>query len=449
MTNIGALYAPPVEDAGARTADLYHWQAAMAAADAFTLLTQSFAQGWTIQDQTAARIVCEYHEDWLIQARGEIELVSAKHRESATGPWTTINALMDSGGMAHLFARWLALGKQTSSRLVSSVAASKLGSELERCTGLAKKKLQGVELDDGEETLLSQTIDASAKSLLLLKRGLPIDWQAPEGATAKTVAVQQEQRQTLLMFLASFIFDLERPSRQLVRHAAPSLYVEPLLALLNAPSALAPIVWSTVLPLFEARMRSRGPGDTSDVPPVAAAQSNADPSQAIIAARSMNLTELLLAVRSVLANPNAYAPLSTPVRVTKLSMKLAQGGCSENSIARAERLRLDYKAYRRLREKNIPGSRSERASIERYLLRAADEETNTVRKPTERWGKELWHALSQRFQDEPPTMKGAGLDGDLALGGVCQLTNRCVIWFSPYFDVAEAIENEKSLRGRK
>lgn len=446
MSTVDPRHAVPSDDAGARTADLYHWQAAMAAADGLGLLTRLLDMGWTPQSQDVISIICEHHEDWMIEVNGDVELVSAKHREPASGPWTTVASLIGDGGVGHLFGRWLLLGQTTTSRLVSSAAASRTGAEFMRCADLARQRVTGPGLNSDENSLLDKTIDTAIRAIQLYRKNLPPAWCAPEDAKSASVVVTHEQRMTFESFLRGLVCDLSRPTRDVVRHAAANMYVLPLLEVLAQPSALAPMVWEAVLPLFETRMRARGPQGSSAIPTVAPSAMGWPAPQAALESRTLEVRDLLLAVRTVVANPMAYAPLARPATATKLSMKLAQGGCSETSIARAERLRIDYVSYRRVRERNVPGSRAERATIERGLHRVADEEVDATRTVSGRWGNELWHALSRRLQVEELDHLASDLDGDIALGGICELTSRCEIWFSPYFDVEAAIKSHLAAR---
>ncbi|MEU6653009.1 hypothetical protein ABZ904_27135 [Streptomyces sp. NPDC046900] len=104
---------PQLDDSGADTLDRYNWQASMAAADGLRLYLDALNDGRPSQD-IDGRIVCEYHEDWAAVDGDAVELVSAKHRDVTTGPFTTINSLADAGGVAHLFGRWHALNETPS-----------------------------------------------------------------------------------------------------------------------------------------------------------------------------------------------------------------------------------------------------------------------------------------------------------------------------------------------
>ena len=113
------LATAPPDDAGAQTDDRYHWQAAMAAADCLSLYRDAVGSDGSLRGDCADRIVCEWHEDWVVMSQDEVELVSAKHRDPSAGAYTTIPRLVDEGGLAHLFSRWAALGEKPICRLVT------------------------------------------------------------------------------------------------------------------------------------------------------------------------------------------------------------------------------------------------------------------------------------------------------------------------------------------
>jgi hypothetical protein len=110
----------PSDDAGASTADRYDWQACMASADALRLYLDALDDEGCVPVDSDCKIVCEWHEDWIAVQGGDAELVSAKHREPSYGAYTTINALVNDGGLAHMFTRWLALQEKATCRLVTT-----------------------------------------------------------------------------------------------------------------------------------------------------------------------------------------------------------------------------------------------------------------------------------------------------------------------------------------
>jgi hypothetical protein len=59
------LIAAP-DDAGTRTADLYDWQAAIAATDGLRIALDTFKEQQSQATPCHRRIVCEHHEDWSV-----------------------------------------------------------------------------------------------------------------------------------------------------------------------------------------------------------------------------------------------------------------------------------------------------------------------------------------------------------------------------------------------
>ena len=50
------------------------------------------------------------------------------------------------------------------------------------------------------------------------------------------------------------------------------------------------------------------------------------------------------------------------------------------------------------------------------------------------WGAELWRHLEADLDRQQDTLP-VDMDTDLALGGLCELSNRCKLWFSDSFDI--------------
>lgn len=438
------------DDVGARTADLFHWQAAMATADGLAALMDELDENLDVPRESVSAVICEHHEDWVVRVEDELEIVSAKHREPNVGAWASISVLVGDGGIGHLFARWLRLERKVAARLVSCAALSNgEAAQLAECTLLLRRAALGESLAASQVEFIDMCVDKLSRAVMMHRKELPSEWRAPKDARAKQLAPPLDLQQAVRDFLLVLTFDVSRPGREFTPHAAPGLYAEPLAIRMKQPASLAPIIWSAVLRLFEVRMRARGSTERGGLPAVAAAGDRSGPIAGSddLEPRTITTRDILLAVRSAIQHPGAYMPLARPAKLTKLSVKMANGGCSDTSIARAERLRLDFARYRRAREATVPGSSAERSAIERHLMRIADEETARVRTAVGRWGADLWGAMSARLTNAPPQHLAAGLDGELALGGVADLASRCQVWFSPGFDVDGAITSEKRLRG--
>lgn len=449
------LAVPAGDDAGARTADLYDWQAAMAAADGLRMFADAMDTDGQLAPGASGSIICEHHEDWTVLNDSIAELVSAKHREPPSGAWTTTRQLVDKGGLGHLFGRWLTLDEKPSVRLVTCAAlASGDPRNLANATVLLRDQSAGNQLTSEDLQVVSQVATSFAKELLFYRNGLPEEWHAPTTASASTLAPSDGQLQKTRSFLAALSIDDRRPNRDLTEHAAPSMYAQPVLARLGRTDVPAAAVWEAVLQLFRVRMRAHGPQPDGALPFILVASptsilgtSSSEVSRALLP-RTVDVRDIAFAIQTALAHPEGYMPLTPPAQLTKLSVKMARGRCADTSISRAEILRSDFRRYWRQRD-GIPGIHPERYALERTLLRIADEATSEVRTPIGPWGSPLWTALSAHLHRHHQSHSTSALDPELALGGVCDLAAQCHVWFSPRFDVNSVLAQLRSERAAR
>jgi hypothetical protein len=443
------LATAPADDAGASTADRYDWQAAMAAADGLALYLDALSEG-KLRADADGRIVCEHHEDWVVVRGDDAELVSAKHREPGYSVFTTTGQLAGDGGLAHLFGRWHTLGERPSCRLVTTA-------------GLAPGPAQGLEkaaayLRDlrrsGQDLLPADgdhepAISGFARALRLHPGDLPSPWQATTGDGAEAARDQAGQ---VCRFLAGLCIQHGKPSRAHVGHAAPTMYCAPVLDRLGHDDpALAVAVWEAVHGLFRTRMRAAGPTPQGALPAVLAYQPGTLPPGTVgereLAARIVTVADIDVAVRAALAHPRGFLPLPPAPRVTRLAVKMAAGCCTDNSIERAEQLRLDHQRYWRARVSGDPAARTSQQRLRRELLRISDQATAAVSPvPGAAWGADLWRELQARVEVMPGGGWPEDLDPGLRLGGICDLSNRCKVWFSDRFDVDAAIAQLRALQ---
>lgn len=447
-TPIASLLAlPQSEDAGAQTADRYEWQAAMATADALALHFQFLNGEFNGVDSAQIQIICEFHEDWVVQIGARAELVSAKHRDPQIGPWKTVPDLVDKGGLGHLFSRWLKAKRLPTARLVTNAAtASGDAAYIAGCRELLGKQSNGVQLSDEEAQQCSNALDAFCRSAMKYANYIPNEWIASEGTRMRDLVVPESLVEAGSQFLRILRIDQQRPSRSHTAHAAPSLYAEPLANKIGLDRAVAVPIWETVLSLFRIRMRARGENDRGGLPVVGETKHESFQDQ-LNDERAVSVDDLQIALETCVRHPKAYATVTLPRRLTRLSMKMARGDCADTSIERAEQLRLDYSRYRRERRNAVPGSISELRLVEGILHRIADEETQAARTPHEAWGSALWSGLSSRLSQGTHELAGYAIEGDLGLGGVCQLAQDCKVWFSDSFDLDGAIAAVKSEKG--
>ncbi|WP_326725373.1 hypothetical protein OHT59_44330 [Streptomyces sp. NBC_00243] len=435
---------PQPDAAGERTADLFDWQAAMATADGLSLYETALNDDGSLAADHYCRVVCELHEDWAVAVDDDVELVSAKHRDAPYGAYTTVNQLANDGGIAHLFNRWHALGEKPTCRLVTTPGLADAAQDLATAIG----HLRTLRLSHRPLTL-NEEHEKPIKDLCKYIRQhtsvdrLPESWTQnsnPKEPTAK-------ERDQVARFLSMLTLDHTRLPRGFVAYAAANMYAKPVLERLGA-QAEAEAVWQAVHDLMRVRMRAAGPMPRGGLPLVLAYKpetplpSAADLERADVG-RIITMPDIDFAVRMAIANPQGFRPLAPQPRLTRLSVKMKAGQCGEISIERAEELHRDYRDYWRHRMSGDPTARAEQAKLRRRLYRLSDEAAEKF--PVIR-GKELWRELQRRIDDFPEDALPVGMDADLLLGGVCDLTRECKVWFSKSFDVDAEIERLRSLQ---
>lgn len=442
------LSAKPEDDAGAETADRYEWQAAMAAADALSLYRDAIENGQSAVANDVG-IICEHHEDWVVVVAGEAELVSGKHRDPSVAVFTTITQLLGDGGLAHLFGRWHAMGELPYCRLVTTAG---LGRGVAQELNKAARALRDL-ANDGQMLLASgaheRIIAQFAKGLQQTPRFLPDSWRAAiDAGISEPTGEHLEQAGR---FLSMLQIDEARPSRTLVGHAAPDMYCVPVLRILSRDVLLAVSVWEAVMALFRARMRAVGPTPRGALPYVQAGQARltaAALAQRELAARTVTIADLDLTIRKAISNQSGYLPLVPPPRVTRLGIKMEEGLCTDNSIERAEQLRSDYRGYWSNRGSGDPLARPAQQRLRRALLRISDDATAAITgSGTPLRGPDLWRDISARVEAMPSGEWPEDLDADLRLGGICDLTAQCMVWFSERFDVAARLAAARAEHG--
>ncbi|MET8497016.1 hypothetical protein [Streptomyces microflavus] len=434
---------PQPDDSGANTLDRYEWQAAMAAADGLKLYLMSLGSAKRPPVTSDGRILCEYHEDWVVLQGPEAELVSGKHRDPAVGPFTTINQLANEGGLTHLFLRWVDLKEKPTCRLATTHGLAKGDPQSLESAIQALRPFRldhrPIEVSDDHESSVSNLHEALRK---YGAKQLPKSWLEK----AEVNLSHKEQRSQTARFLSALTIQVENIGRKHVDFAAPSMYVKPVLDRLGI-DAPPESVWNSVLGLFRARMRAAGPNPDGGLPPVlkyTEGSFSADPSsgERALAARIVTVQDIDIAIMTAAANPSAYEPLSPPVRLSRSAVKMRKGGFSNNRIERAEQLRKDFSKYWSGRMSGDPAALVERDRLRRVLLRVSDQadaDTAALR-PADKWGPAFWERMQEIIDAMPPDKVPPGMDPDLLLGGISELTNACQVWFSDDFDVAAEIE---------
>lgn len=430
-----------LDDAGSNTDDLYEWQAAMAAADGLSLFFDALTDDGVLDPECDDFILCEWHEDWVVFGRDGTELVSGKHRSADAGAYTTVNLLADKGGLAHLFNRWFALGMKPMCRLVTTggLTVGPARDLKDAAHRLHELRTDGRDLAPSEKELV--VVKQLHKAINSHDEVTAQRWKGTETHPA---VPEEEQFREVVGFLASLRIATVEMSLGVVRDAAPTKYVKPVLERMGLSTANREAVWEAVLSLFRERMQSHGETSYGDLPSVLQRDRSGgfDPEvRRRIARRLVKLEDIRTAIGVALTMPKAFAVVPPLPPISRVEIKMAEGGCSSNAVGRATALRVDYENHWRDLETGDPTARPARKKLEGLLRRVSDHEMGD----SELSGTRLWRALERKVVElEETGQLPAGVDSEIALGGICDLSNRCEVWFGPKFDVAAMIASRRS-----
>ncbi|RZT83724.1 hypothetical protein EV383_0542 [Pseudonocardia sediminis] len=431
------LGTPPPDKAGSSTAGLFHWQAGVAATDSFVELALSL-QAQTETDQTS-EFYCEHHEDYAVfRPSSGIELVSVKHRGRPSGAWTWSSILKD-GGIIHLYERWLSLGSAYRTRLVSNGGLSPSTPNGAKRLQTAADVLSGrhEQPTARELELAEESVSRLARDLVgnLSADSLPEKWRRLDETGNACLELAESARR----FLSALSLDCERSHVDDLRYSGPERYVEPVLEILDLPPHLAKAVWGAVHDVFAERMRSEGKGQSSGLDTLISIALNEDRSAAqrrVLSKQRVSCNEVLSIIRRVAADPSGFAISPSRLAPTTLAIKLLKGGCTPTTVRSAERFAESWRDNRRRRTADVPGNSVEFARAERLLLRTASiAAEDASRETTERYGPEMWKLLNERITPQLIHELPLQRDETLAVGGICDLTSRCEVWFSDVFDI--------------
>lgn len=430
------------DDSGSETFDRYDWQAAMAASHGLRLLYEALRKG-PISEAPFCRIICELHEDWVACVGDDAELISAKHRDRSFGAYTTVGILVTKGGLGHLFGRWCALQETPTCRLVTTAGLKRTAKDLIDAAATLRAQRRSnaaMNVAGAQQTAVA----AFVKSLLDYKAGedeadLPETWTGT--ADNPVTAATQAHTDQAMRFLAVLDIDCTPPLRKEIVHAAPTMFVAPVLGLMGFDVGRAADVWVSVLGVFRERMKDAGPRPDGALPQLMKWRptDGGDGGERELVSRIVAIADIAIVIEVVAtAVTPAYEP--TPVLpLTRLGIKMAKGGCADTSIERGEQLGQDYREFWRAKVDVDHSARFEQDATRRKLHRLSDEATLTVRQPGQQWGTRLWTEIQTRLADIPAAGLPEHMDEELALGGVCDLTSRCQVWFSERFDVDAAL----------
>lgn len=410
---------PAPDDVGAETYDRFDWQCAMATADVLAFYCDLLSAGISPSDDVVFELICEHHEDWALKGATSAEIISAKHHERGFGTYSTLKQLLDEGGVLHLLDRWLALQKSPGCRVMTPPGLSGDALLLEKaCAHFAEQGEGALELGEHQE-LLARLANEITKRRVTKLTSANLKLPVP--------SVEDETPETLAAFLGVLRIFHGLPFRDDLPYSAGPRYAMPVAKELGREDA-AGAIWHALLNVVRERMRAAGPNPRASLPLVLGAKDEVG-----FEKRMLTVSDVQTIVGVALANPAGYRPLPKQIKTTKVAVKMSVGGCSDNAIARAENLRLQFRKHWRTVNSG-PSKVTARQRVENVLQRIVEEETAVVSGGSGPWGSALWSSVQGRLDALEASPKAQGLDFDLLLGGVAELSNNCLAWFSEAFD---------------
>jgi hypothetical protein len=384
----------------------------VATADALSMYFKWLGTDGVLDPLADATLICEHHEDWALLEGPNSEIVSGKHREASRGPFATRRQLLGEGGVYHLYERWVALDRGQTCRLMTTGGLAGEGAKL---NSACSRLRQDPDVNDSE-------VEKIVSSVAILMT---------EMSSSGTVTEDDARS-----FLSSLSIQDGLPRRDHLPDMAGQRFGLPVADRLRRPEA-AEAVWQVVLGLVRTRMRAAGPSAGGSLPTVLGSP-HGDP----LAPRTLSLADIDIAVRIGIAHVGGYAPLPRIVKANRMAIKMARGGCNDNSIERADELRLQYRSHIRVL-RSSPSTRDRHGLVTNMLLRVVDESTRSVRGGAIDWGDALWAELDRRFREMEGTGDAHGLSSDLLLGGASELADRCQAWFTDRFDAQAELQKFK------
>ncbi len=389
-----AFTTTPTDDVGAETLDRFRYQAHLVARACVAM----------ILDQRVAAVICEWHEDYIVQfANGASEIVSVKHHDGSQINWT-VRQLCADGGLRHLFDRFLLLQERVTCRLQTNEqlrTGAQQPAELRDCC--ASKDASGIST---WATTLAPHLGATGPDVVeRFLRVLTIEDGLPDRGVVKPVHVQQLMPE-LSRELGLDVITAERSYESLVALALDAC---------SAPGheiVIAAVADPTQLSL-----------DAQQARLVAAKTIDRHRAFDAIGRRSEIPTVLLSAAADL-----------TPSR-TRLVKKLEAGGVGATGIRSARRLRINWEQQKSAWSTGLPGDDHVIEDMRARIVREASLAEARTRRPGGQYANEMLEDLRPRLQTD--TIGGAWpgpLTPDLLLGLAFERTDACEIFWSDEFD---------------
>ncbi len=420
---IDPLEVAPAEDSGAETQDRFRWQHHCTAVDCIAML----------RDPSVRRIVCEMHEDYLVD-RGEDdrELVSCKTRELTRGAWP-LAELCVTGGLAHLFSRWRQLGG-VRLRLMTN-AALKLGAYEAAAVIAACRAVADGAAFDGD---VAKCRDALARALLAARRRRPFE-HIPETPKplrgSPAVPLPAGFAEQVEGFMPVLRVCAELPSRLHIRGHHVEEVMRPALATTGHDPSGAADCYDAIVAIVAIRNVS-GPltGQYASWLTIPGTGSARGTLAALVQARTIHRDDVSAALGNRPDATRRDRPRTTAR--DRLRIKLMAGAVGETRINSALRLRERWLAHCARIRNDLPGDSQDRDDLEDLVLDIAGDVEAEVATVGSDWGDKMYEALRARLHAEADSLANSiAPTGDLLFGLALDLAAECEVWFSQPFDV--------------
>ena len=383
-------------------------------------------------DPAVRRIVCEMHEDYLVDRGADgHELVSCKTRELSRGAWP-LAELCRTGGVAHLFSRWREL-RQVRLRLVTNAALKPGPREAAAVIAACRAVRDGAMFDVD----FAECRDSLAAALLAARRSrpfrhIPVTPRPRRGARVVLPGGFADQVEQFMQILR--VCD-ELPSRLHVRGHHVEEVMRPALTALDYDPSRAADCYDDVVALVASRNAS-GPltGRYADWLTNTGTGSVRGTLAALVQARTIDRDDVL----AILGSPSAgqHQRRRQASGSDRLQMKLIAGGIGGTRINSALRVRERWLAHWARIRNDLPGDDQDRGDLEDLVLTVAGDVEAEVATEGSDWGDKMYEALRSRLEAEAGSLaNGIAPTGDLLFGLVLNLAAECEVWFSRPFDI--------------
>ncbi|MFC9973219.1 hypothetical protein ACFVH6_20240 [Spirillospora sp. NPDC127200] len=381
----------PVEDAGAATARWYMFQYRCATRHCLEMINPDSSLAW---------ILCEWHTDYVLGWQdGTKAIVSIKNREPDSGYWT-IARLFSDGGLGTLFDRWNECGRPQESRWLTNGGLDiECRSLRDACSSRSSTSISQ------QATTLKERFSASKPDTEKFLQSLRIYSDFPRVEHFRALDIEDICRKILA-------------SHKIETNKSRLLY-----------DNIYGLVVDAAASLGEER------GDW-----LLASQGALDEIHLLrqeVQKRFVKRQDVLEVFRAITAQSNADLP-SRIAGTSKMIKKLVEGDVVPSAIAAARRARREWTTYEYENTPPIPNGdpSSNFQKLRALVTHEASEAQRLARQGGEPYGDAMLcelqsrvGALARDIADYP------GLDSRLLMGLVYDLTARCEIWWSPWFDL--------------